>query len=102
GLPEIDPNDYRNDPEGLARARARLALPPAFVVPIDRPQDVRPIDVRHTVIRAERVGDDVVLTGYRDRGGLIVTMVDLNGTPRIASQSRLVGRYESEGRSHAF
>lgn len=102
GLPEVDPGDYQGNPEGLARARARLALPPAYVVPIDRPRDVRPIDVRHTVIRAERVGDDVVLTGYRDRGGLMVTMIDLNGQPRIASQTRLQGRYESEGRSHAF
>jgi len=43
-----------------------------------------------------------VLTGYRDRGGLIVTLIDLDGRPRIASSVRLRGRYESEGRSHAF
>jgi len=102
GLPEIDPDDYRDDPEGLARARARIAILPAYVVPIDRPQGVRPIAVRHTVIRAEQVGNDIVLTGYRDRGGLIVSLIDLDGPPRLASQTRLDGRYESEGRSHAF
>ena len=77
-------------------------MPPAFVVPIDRPQAARPIEVRHTVIRAEQVGTDIVLTGYRDRGGLIVSLIDLDGPPRLASQTRLEGRYESEGRSHAF
>ena len=102
GLPEIDPKDYRDDPGGLARARARLAMPPAFVVPIERPQAARPIEVRHTVIRAEQVGTDIVLTGYRDRGGLIVSLIDLDGPPRLASQTRLTGRYETEGRSHAF
>jgi len=102
GLPEIDPDDYATDPEGLARARARIAILPAYVVPIDRPQGVRPIAVRHTVIRAEQVGSDIVLTGYRDGGGLVVSLIDLDGAPRLASQTRLDGRYESEGRSHAF
>jgi hypothetical protein len=43
-----------------------------------------------------------VLTGYRDRAGLRVTLIDLDGTPRIAGSVRLDGRFESEGRSHAF
>ena len=58
--------------------------------------------VGHTVIRAEQAGNDIVLTGYRDRRGLIVTLIDLDGRPRIASSVRLDGRFESEGRSHAF
>jgi hypothetical protein len=75
---------------------------PAYVVPVERPAGVRALDIGHSMIRAERVADDIVLTGYRDPGGLIVTLIDLDGPPRIASSVRLDGRYESEGRSHAF
>ena len=77
-------------------------LPPAYVVPVDRPQGVRPLDIRHTVIRAEQAGNDIVVTGYRRTGGLLVTLIDLDGRPRIASTLQLLGRWESEGRSHAF
>ena len=31
-----------------------------------------------------------------------MTLIDLDGRPRIASSVRLDGRFESEGRSHAF
>jgi beta propeller domain-containing protein len=98
GFPDLDDyaDDYRRRVLDLLRPR------PAYVVPIARPSAVRPIDIGHTVIRAERVADDIVLTGYRDRGGLIVTLIDLDGRPGIASSVRLAGRYESEGRSHAF
>ncbi len=58
--------------------------------------------VSHTVIRAEQAGSDIVLTGYRDLDGLMVTLIDLDRLPRIASSVRLEQRYESEGRSHAF
>jgi len=34
--------------------------------------------------------------------GLRVTLIDLGGTPRIGSSVLLDGRFESEGRSHAF
>ena len=71
-------------------------------MPIEQPGDVRALDVRHTVIRAEQAGNDIVLTGYRDGLGLFVTLIDLNGRPRVASSVRLDRRYESEGRSHAF
>lgn len=84
------------------RGLSENAMPPAYVVPIERPEDVRALDVRHTVIRAEQAGNDIVLTGYRDGLGLFVTLIDLDGRPRIASSVRLQRRYESEGRSHAF
>ena len=77
-------------------------LPAAYVVPVDRPRGVRPLDVRHTLIRAEQAGNDIVVTGYRRTGGLLVTLIDLDGRPRIASSLQLQGRWESEGRSHAF
>lgn len=107
GLP--DPNEYvhyvhggyGND-EYVAYQFASMRPSPAVVVPIARPDRPLTLATGHTVIRADRLGDDVILTGYRDRDGLSVTLVGLRGPPRIASSLYLRGRYESEGRSHAF
>jgi hypothetical protein len=44
----------------------------------------------------------MVLTGYRDRGGLALTYLDLGGEPRLAETFTLRDRFETEGRSHAF
>lgn len=74
----------------------------AFAVPVRRPEAVRRLPLAHNVIRAERSGNDVVLTGYRDPSGLDLSYIALAGEPRVASTVRLPGRYESEGRSHAF
>ncbi len=71
-------------------------------VPVDRPQGAVVMPLSHSVIRAERAGDNIVLTGYRGRSGLDISLVDLRAAPRVASTVRLRGRYESEGRSHAF
>jgi hypothetical protein len=71
-------------------------------VPLAAPRSAATLTAPHGVIRAERVGDDVVLTGYRDAAGLGVSLVKLGARPRIASTEFLEGRYESEGRSHAF
>jgi len=97
------PNLSGYSKDGRQRARAQFAIAPVFVVPIDRPKDLTSLDVGHTVIRAEQFGDhDIVLAGYRDRSGLIVTRLALTGTPRVGSSVKLEGRFESEGRSHAF
>jgi hypothetical protein len=84
------------------RGLSENAMPPAYVVPVANPAGVRAMPVRHTVIRAEQAGNDIVVTGYRDQGGLVVTLIDLDGRPRIGSSVALAGRFESEGRSHAF
>jgi hypothetical protein len=84
------------------RGRSENATPPAYVLPVDRPQEVRPLNVRHTVVRAEQAGNDIVLTGYRNFRGLSVTLIDLDGRPRVAASVQLAQRFESEGRSHAF
>lgn len=102
GLPEVDWNQYRDNEAMMRRMRAMQSIPPTFVVPAERPQSVRPLEVRHTVIRAERAGDGFVLTGYGGRRGLSVTLIDVGGGPRIASTLLLDDRFESEGRSHAF
>jgi hypothetical protein len=75
---------------------------PLVVVPVARPQDARTLNVTHGILRVERVGGDMVATGYRDRSGLDFTMIELDGTPRLGATLHLEGRYESEGRSHAF
>jgi hypothetical protein len=100
GPPDVDDEDY--DPAYRRRLRQQVAIPPAYAVPADRPQDVQRLDVGHSVIRVERAGENVVLTGYRDRRGLSISLIDLRARPRIASSLRLDGRYETEGRSHAF
>jgi hypothetical protein len=84
------------------RGLSEHSMPPVYVLAVDAPGAVRALDVRHTVIRAEQAGSDIVLTGYRDRDGLVVTLIDLDARPRIASSVQLPHRFESEGRSHAF
>jgi hypothetical protein len=102
GLP--DPNEFAR--YGLddhsQRQFVSMRPSPAVVVPIAHPERARTLETGHTVIRADQLGDDIILTGYRDRDGLRVTLIDLDGTPRVASSVQLAGRYESEGRSHAF
>lgn len=73
------------------------------LVPLNRPAEATTMWLPHRVLRVERVGDDAVLTGYEGQGGLDVSLIDLDGgAPRIASTVRLEGRFETEGRSHAF
>ena len=93
----------REGREDVTEEDWKLELPRAFAVPIANPAAPERLDVRHTMLRAERVGNDIVLTGYSDRSGLRISYVDLGGAePRIASTVHLPKRYESEGRSHAF
>lgn len=56
----------------------------------------------HNVIRIERMGDDAIVTGYHDDAGQQLSHIGLRETPRISSTAMLAGRYEAEGRSHAF
>ena len=80
-----------------APATARVAA-----IPVDDPHLSTSLQAPHNVIRVERAGDNIVMSGYRTDAGLSVSLVDLRRTPRIASTAVLQGRYESEGRSHAF
>lgn len=75
---------------------------PLIVLPVAHPRDARRLNVSHGILRVERVGGDMVATGYHDRSGLDFTMIRLDGTPRLGATLHLDGRYESEGRSHAF
>lgn len=71
-------------------------------IPLARPSAAATIEAPHNVIRVERAGPNIVLTGYRNDAGLSVSLLDLSRRPRIADTQVLLGRYESEGRSHAF
>jgi hypothetical protein len=71
-------------------------------VPFDNPRAFTELTAPHGVIRVERAGDTVVLTGYRDATGLSVSTLDLRAAPKFAGAVVLTGRYETEGRSHAF
>ncbi len=74
----------------------------AVAVPLRAPEQAARIALPHNVIRIERIGDDIVTTGYRDATGLQLSVIDLRATPRLADTLLLPGRFESEGRSHAF
>ena len=73
-----------------------------YAVPTDDPKNVTVMDAPHNTIRAERVADNMVLTGYGAQSGLYVSMVDLSAKPNVSSTIVLEDRFETEGRSHAF
>lgn len=76
---------------------------PVFVVPVDDPRATTRIDMPHNVIRIDRVGTDrMIVNGYGDKDGLSISLLQLGDRPHRLDTVRLVGRYESEGRSHAF
>ncbi len=74
----------------------------AIIVPVANPSWPVTVSVPHSVIRAERAGPYMALTGYRDHRGLSVSLVDLRTRPKLASTFTLENRFESENRSHAF
>ena len=72
-------------------------------VPLGRPNQPVVLPLRHNIGRLELVGPtSVFLDGYRDDSGLDITILKLAETPAITSAVHLTGRFESEGRSHAF
>lgn len=71
-------------------------------VPSNNPSAARALDLPHNVLRIERVGDNAIATGYRGARGLDISLLDLRGEPRIGASVLIPGRYETEGRSHAF
>lgn len=75
----------------------------AIIVPVDNPMWPVTVTVPHDVIRAERAGPYMALTGYRDHKGLSVSLIDLRlEEPKRASTFVMENRFESENRSHAF
>lgn len=87
---EPHPND---DP----RSDARIV-----VVPIGAPSEAVVLQAPHDAVRVESLGRDAIIAGYRDIGGLNLSLLDLSASPRIADTLLLPHRFESENRSHAF
>ena len=83
--------------EGEARESGR-----AIIVPVASPANPVTIELSHDVIRAERAGPYMALTGYHDHTGLSLSLIDLRAVPRVSGSLKLAGRFESENRSHAF
>jgi len=83
---------------------ANVTLPSSRVValPLANPAAATVVQAPHNIIRLERAGNNAILSGYRSDRGLSLSVLDLEGVPRIVSTQVLDGRYESEGRSHAF
>jgi hypothetical protein len=92
------PDWWSEPPEPDDPERAGVVI----AAPIRAPGDAVVLDTAHDVIRLELAGPHAVLTGYRNAKGLSVSVLDLREDPRIADTIVLAGRYESEGRSHAF
>ena len=74
----------------------------ATVIADANPNQATQIELPHGVIRTERLGNDIVLTGHRKDQGLYMSLLRLDETPRRTDTLLIEGRYESEGRSHAF
>ncbi|APE28854.1 beta-propeller domain-containing protein [Aurantiacibacter gangjinensis] len=96
----------------LYGSRSRYGRPPEddetaltanlFAVPVASPQDVAPVALDHEVTRIESLGQDAIVTGYRDDTGLRISYINLSQTANVADSVKLQNRYESESRSHAF
>jgi hypothetical protein len=76
---------------------------PLFILPVERPDKAERVDLPHNIIRLERVGADrIAASGYRLGSGLDLSLVQLGKKSWRTDTAYLHGRFESEGRSHAF
>lgn len=89
-------------PPGIFKGTPETAISELTFVPLADPERFWTEDLPHNVIRMERVIDDIVVTGYHDKSGLQLTYLKPDAGPGIVDTITLKGRYESEGRSHAF
>ncbi len=81
-----------------------LSAPGLVVAELAAPQFAEFVASPHSILRLERLGEDVIATGYRPNGdGLHVSFVPI-GDEWTDFRDTIVldGRYESENRSHAF
>jgi hypothetical protein len=116
-LPEVAEGAFENRFIGewlLYGSRSRWGRPPdpedgevlsgleVVAVPLGSPERSTRIPLQHEITRIEAIAGDALLTGYRDDLGLRLSFVDLDRSASVAGTAYLEGRYESEGRSHAF
>jgi hypothetical protein len=92
-------SDYSFVPE---QADSPLKPAPVIVVPLARPDEAVRLTLPHSLLRMEVMGQNIIATGYRHTEGLHLSHIALDDTPRITGSVVLPGRFETEGRSHAF
>jgi hypothetical protein len=92
-------SQYGSYPPGENRAPQSARV---VAVPVTRPSAAIELDAPHDILRIERTGSNIVLTGYRDDDGLSISNLDLRSRPHLSDTQVLSGRFESENRSHAF
>jgi hypothetical protein len=74
-----------------------------MLVPLGRPSDAHAVEVEHGAIRLDRLGDDFLMTGYRTGAGLHLSVIEPGQrASQVRATTRLMNRFESENRSHAF
>ncbi|WP_066533026.1 beta-propeller domain-containing protein [Erythrobacter sp. CCH5-A1] len=97
---------YWRRPPDDADERERALAGSITVVPLSRPAQPQRIALGHNLIRLEKIGDGAVIAnGYANEEGLRVSFVTLardGAGATLGTSAMLPGRYESEGRSHAF
>ena len=77
--------------------------PPLVAVPLARPKAAIRLALPHNAVRVDRIGTDAVVSGYGGADGISLSYVRLEpGRPAVTATATLAGRFESEGRSHAF
>ena len=97
-----DAPDEDDTPEKIAARMAERAST-ITILPVDRPSAAQTLTVGHNVIRIDRVGiDGMIVNGYRDHQGLTMSLIQLGPQASVDASTTLTGRFESEGRSHAF
>lgn len=91
-------SSYANVPDDGETRTARVVA-----LSLDGLNRATVLQTNHDAMRVDRVGDNAIVTGYGSDRGLSISMVRLtHGAPAVADTTLLEGRYESEGRSHAF
>jgi hypothetical protein len=100
GYPIETPSEKSTDDEIAEYEAARKTK--VIAVPVRHPDRAETIDLAHNIVRTERVGNDMMVNGYRDDKGLNMTLIGLGKNAKIVSSVFLDKRFESEGRSHAF
>lgn len=73
----------------------------AFAVPLDRPARPVRLAAPRTILRMERAGDDILLTGDAYGSGYEISYVSLRRAPRVTTLL-VPGRYEAPGGQAAY
>ena len=94
--------NWSSRPPGVYSKTEKTETGELNVLPIDDPNRFSKIELNHNIIRLERLGENIFSSGYYNKDGLSLSYVSLDAKPYETHTIVLKGRYESEGRSHAF